>query len=130
MTIIDLITKAVNYDIEMKEAITELDKMGLPANEYEKAINLLKTFLGNEGEYINPLNGIPDTMVAPLYEEVLDMLLDDMFVPEITEILFKKYRISAGLISFFIDSAMTDIKMISAGEESEGETEEIKPVWW
>jgi hypothetical protein len=115
MTIRDLISTALDKKITYDEAITELKKLKLPEEEEESYEIILHKILGNEDLInhlkTNALNCIPNEIYFEILSETIRMVRAGLFSPDICQNLYDVYGIGGPLINYFVNEAVSIVKM-------------------
>jgi hypothetical protein len=111
----DLINLALDKKITYDEAVDELKKLKLPEEEQESYEIILHKILGNE-DAINhlktiSLSCIPNEMYFIILSETIKMVRVGLFSPDICQRLYDDYGISGPLINYFINEAVSVVKM-------------------
>jgi len=119
--IIDILEKAINKEFAYNEALEELKKLGLPYEEEQKYELLLHKLLGHvkkplyENNYC--LEGIPNSNYFPILQEVISLIRGGLYSPEIAQHIFEKYQISSALMMYFINEALSIVRMNNLSPE-------------
>jgi hypothetical protein len=115
LTIKDIISLALDKKFTYDEAITELKKLKLPIEEEESYEIILHKILGKEDSinHLRPLslNSIPNECYFELMTETIKLVRAGLFSPDICQHLFDNYGLSASLINYFVNEAISIVRM-------------------
>jgi hypothetical protein len=119
--LLEIIEKAINKEFGYNDAIQELKKLSLPYEEQEKYEILLYKLLGKEGKLIHDpqyfFSGIPNDSYLEILELSIHLVREGLYTPEIAQHLFDEYYISAPLITYFINEAISIVRMNNISPE-------------
>jgi hypothetical protein len=119
--LLDIIEKAINKEIAYNDAIQELNKLKLPFEDQEKYEILLYKLLVKEDrvshnpQYFFP--GVPNEAYIEILQLSIHLVREGLYTPEIAQHLFDEYLISAPLITYFINEAISIVRMNNISPE-------------
>jgi hypothetical protein len=122
MKIVDILEKAIKKEFSnYADAIEELNKLKLPFEEQQKYESLLYKLLGKEDRvFRNPsffFPGLLNENYFPILHETIALIRDELYSVEISQHLWDKYALSPALISYFINEALSIVRMNTLSPE-------------
>lgn len=122
MKLVDILEKAINKEFAYDAALGELKKLNLPYEEEQKYELLLHKLLGNTKKTLYDDNkyffeGIPNSNYLPILQEVISLIRGGLYSPEIAQHIFEKYQISSPLMAYFINEALSIVRMNNLSPE-------------
>jgi hypothetical protein len=113
--LLDLLEKAINKQIAYNDAVQELKKLNLPLEDQEKYEILFYKLLGNESKILHEpqyfFPSIPNESYIEIFQFTIALVRDGLYTPEIAQHLFQQYALSAPLITYFINEAVSAVRM-------------------
>jgi hypothetical protein len=115
MTIADILEKAINKEFSYADACYELKKLHLDEDSQEKYEALLYKLLGKESSLVHDdyhvYECIPDVFYPIILEESIIMVREGAYSNEVAQALWEKYHLSSQLLSYFVNEAVTIVRM-------------------
>jgi hypothetical protein len=115
LKLLDIIENAINKSITYGDALQELKKLRLDDETQEKYEVMLHKLLGNEKSVFRDtaifFTGIPNNKYLELMEVTIALVRKGFYTPEIAQTLYDTYMLSAPLITYFINEAVSIVRM-------------------
>jgi hypothetical protein len=121
MTLLDILEKAINNEFGYGDACQALKELKLPYETQEKYEILLYKLLGDERSVTHDpeyfFTGIPNNQYYTILSEVIGFVRKGLYTPEIAQHIFNKYALSAPLMTYFINEAISIVRMNTLSPE-------------
>lgn len=110
MSIYDILDKVLAEDLTYSQVLKMLKPLNLNSSELNKAKNFFYKLLG-DSEKKKVVNNLPSYMYEGILKETISYVRDELYSAEIIQLLFEKYRLSVPLMTYFINEAISIVKL-------------------
>ena len=121
MRLKEILDAAINKKIDYPKALEALKKLRLPYEEEEDYARMLHKLLGDPKKVFHEpvwqLHCIPNDLYPIIFQECMKQVRQEKYSPEIAQYLFDTYRLSPSLINYFLNEAISAVRMNTLNPE-------------
>jgi hypothetical protein len=114
MKIADILEKAINKELTYAEALKELKKLKLDYEDEDRYDRLLHKMLGDNKrfrDFTYFFNGLPNEKYLEVLNFAISLVREGLYSNEIAQMIYDKYMLSAPLITYFLNEAISIVRM-------------------